>query len=387
MRKVNFKATIPLIIVLLVIPSMMSNSSTRSFQPLNTPLNYKYVEHDPISITSDGDFVDFNGTGILDDPYIIEGLNISTNESYGIYVGFTSKHFIIQNCYIDASYAGICIESVASDSAGVANNFCVNSKSTNGMGIGILFSEKIVVYNNTCYGNMKFGIAAFFSPFTIIYENTCFENNYSGITVGASEYSDLIANNCSYNSMYGISIISSNITGCFLSICEGNLDSGIYLENSDQVFLSKNELIKNHFTGAFVADSTRFHFNYNLFLENIDFALFLDKGCESGEVSFNDFIDNGDSKYTQSYDSGKNNIWFDKYENAGNYWSEAEHDSPYFIDGDAESVDYFPLQEPVILPDGYNTENYTTVDRCFVLACSVLFSLVVFRRRNLILKS
>ncbi|MHA1205511.1 MAG: hypothetical protein ACTSSL_11350 [Candidatus Heimdallarchaeaceae archaeon] len=60
--------------------------------------------HDPIIIASDSDFSIFPGTGTPEDLYIIEGFNITTISDYGINIRYTTKYFIIHNCYVDVAY-------------------------------------------------------------------------------------------------------------------------------------------------------------------------------------------------------------------------------------------------------------------------------------------
>ncbi len=63
-----------------------------------------YTERGPISIVGDGDFTSENGvvggSGTPDDPYIIEGWEISADEQTGIFITETTKYFIIRNCHI-----------------------------------------------------------------------------------------------------------------------------------------------------------------------------------------------------------------------------------------------------------------------------------------------
>jgi parallel beta-helix repeat protein len=74
--------------------------------------------HEPIYIYGDDEFTYSNGvmsgSGTAEDPYIIEGWNISpTNADYGIYVDHTTSHFVIRDCVIGgARIAGVYFNSV-----------------------------------------------------------------------------------------------------------------------------------------------------------------------------------------------------------------------------------------------------------------------------------
>ena len=77
------------------------------FTAIYTPLHYRmrtteYVEHEPIVIWRDIDFIgyQFPGKGTAKDPYRIENLNIKANETEAIYISSTTQHFVIQNCLI-----------------------------------------------------------------------------------------------------------------------------------------------------------------------------------------------------------------------------------------------------------------------------------------------
>ncbi|GAI55750.1 unnamed protein product, partial [marine sediment metagenome] len=131
------------------------------------------IPHDPISITSDNDFEVFPGTGTIEDPYIIEGYNITT-EYAGIYIRGTTKYFVISNCYIDAGDYGIYIWNIANGTATVINNTCNNNK----YGIWFDSSGNSTIANNTCSNNDGYGIYLYFSGSSTITNNTCSNNKY-----------------------------------------------------------------------------------------------------------------------------------------------------------------------------------------------------------------
>ena len=70
-------------------------------------VNSRYGE---IVINKDSEFsVKYRlpGKGTKDDPYRIENRVINTEKMWGIAITNTSKHFIIQNCFIKASINSI----------------------------------------------------------------------------------------------------------------------------------------------------------------------------------------------------------------------------------------------------------------------------------------
>ncbi|GAG99369.1 unnamed protein product [marine sediment metagenome] len=118
------------------------------------PTSLELTPHDPISITSDSDFEVFLGSGTEEDPYVIEGYSITTTSSNGIYITYTTKYFIVRNCYVDAEEIGIYISNVADGTATVIKNTCSNNK----WGIGLSSSGSSTVINNTCNNNSINGI-------------------------------------------------------------------------------------------------------------------------------------------------------------------------------------------------------------------------------------
>ncbi len=68
-----------------------------------------YVDHEPMRVNSDLDFNNLNGTsdwvtggnGTADHPWVIEGRRIDARgHGYGIFVGNSTDHFVIRNCFI-----------------------------------------------------------------------------------------------------------------------------------------------------------------------------------------------------------------------------------------------------------------------------------------------
>ncbi len=70
------------------------------------------TDHEPIIILNDKDFKNFKfpGRGTENNPYLIQYYNITTDHSESIYISGTTKHFVIQNCYLNSYYTNIYIE-------------------------------------------------------------------------------------------------------------------------------------------------------------------------------------------------------------------------------------------------------------------------------------
>ena len=144
---------------------------------LNKQITSNYVPSGPISITSDADFgptgYNFPGNGLINDPYIIEDLNITTTSENGIYILTTTAYFEIRNCYVEADKYGIHIGSAATGTVTIKNNTCVNNGDA-GMIIGN--TQNTTVVNNTFSNNFQHGIYMSDCANSIIENNTCINN-------------------------------------------------------------------------------------------------------------------------------------------------------------------------------------------------------------------
>ncbi len=244
------------------------------------------IEHQPILIASDNDFISnqFPGTGTREDPYIIENFKITSTGSMtnAIEVRSTSKHFIIRNCQITASYIGILVEAVSAGTASIINN-TITSSTENGGGI-VLGADGVLVSNNTCT-NFVEGIHTNYASDCIISYNNFSNNHYHGISL---RYSD--------NNVVTHNIIKNNEAHAILIIRESTYNK-----------IFNNTIIDNSRIESYEWDSI-----YNIVAEH------------------------------QAFDAGSNNIWYDAENKRGNVWSDYSGTGEYIIDGSAHTVDKYP---------------------------------------------
>ncbi|MFX1282363.1 MAG: right-handed parallel beta-helix repeat-containing protein [Promethearchaeota archaeon] len=168
--------------------------------------NYIYVEND-----SELAKVASSGSGLNEDPYIIERKNITTTFPLGIYISGTSKYFVIRNCFVSTGliwgHIGIYLEYVAAGTARIINNTCKN----NSDGIKIYYSNNCTISNNTCQNNslgfFTAGISIYHSNNCIINNNTC-KGNVVGINIENSNSALVLNNSCSQNIQGGVNIIN-----------------------------------------------------------------------------------------------------------------------------------------------------------------------------------
>ena len=146
------------------------------------------VPHDPIYIEGNENFIPLNGiiggSGMEDDPYIIENWDITAENAHGIWIRSTTDHFIIRNCYLHDGLNnrnfGIYFDNVIGGK--VDNNLIEN----NNRGIYLYSSDNNSISNNIVRGPLTYGIylacgiCLWDSNCNIIFGNTC-ENNSLGI--------------------------------------------------------------------------------------------------------------------------------------------------------------------------------------------------------------
>ena len=112
----------------------------------NKQWKLEYIEHEPITIDSDDDFValGFNGSGTAEDPYVIQQLKITAVLGSCISISDTTVYFIIRYCYLEGGLTSIGIHDITAGTAIITNNTC------NGGDIWIEHSSYITIANNTC---------------------------------------------------------------------------------------------------------------------------------------------------------------------------------------------------------------------------------------------
>lgn len=115
--------------------------------------------HIPISISSDFFLsrVAVYGSGTSFDPYILEGWQIFSNITNGIYITGTTKNFVIRNCLIDGcvippdicEYHGIFLEKITEGTATIINVTTKNCQ----MGIYLSNVTDCIIKNSTITSN------------------------------------------------------------------------------------------------------------------------------------------------------------------------------------------------------------------------------------------
>lgn len=331
------------ILVIILGLSLVSGNldSTISFNEL------QYTLHAPIEISADIDLLVFEGSGTYEDPYLIEGFNISTSDSYGIHVTNITKHLLIRNCFIDASFNSIFVENVFGGEIRIENNICSNSEKENGKGIIVFTTYSIAIQNNLCHDNEAFGIVVTFCHNVLIRQNHCFRNGATGISVALVTNLGIYDNECYENSKTGLYVGGTDSAVLFNNTCSRNGEEGVIIEEGEGTILLNNTISENGNRGVFLFNSDYCFFKYNLFENNNYYGLTLDENSDSNQIYNNYFVGNYNPEKAQAEDNGVGNSWSNDYEEIGNFWDNLNGDIVYKIGGEAESVDLFPLRKKI----------------------------------------
>lgn len=336
-----------------------------------------------ISIQSDSDFKkeNFPGSGTIEDPYIISGIN-SKKKREGILVQGTTQYFVITDCTFKECYEGIRLEDVAAGTAKIMNNSIIDGYAPEvGPYAGIVLesSDSVLIFNNTISNAGIYGIYSEHSEASNIYNNTISRHN-EGIELDDC-ISSVIANNTLYQNDNGINCYRSNLVNVTDNICEDNEYEGITIVASDFALISRNKCftnigigygdgivigisinstvsnneISNYEYGIRAFGTSFCHFTQNVLRRNSEYGIglvpeSLGPGSQHNTVFLNVFIDNNPNGNSQALDDGLGNVWFDNETKEGNYWSDWQGSGSYLIEGLASSSDQYPLNDlPIAL--------------------------------------
>ncbi len=330
-------------------------SVTARIDNSNQELKIKnYVTHGPINIECDENFTDYSfpGAGSPGDPYRIEDYNITVTSDYPIvFGGNTSKHFVIQNCFLKSdSYIGIYLGkyyNMADGTVNILNNVII----TDNIGIEMNGGKNSLISGNTITG-VDGGMAIYDSSgFSTISNNIISTVGETGIYLENSSNITVTRNTCVGN-WVGISLNSMADAILTHNNCSEN-DLGIELTNTlNNITLTNNILIQNTDTGIAATTTDNSLITNNLFLENINYAIRLYSDSDNNIIHHNAFVNNNAGGTSQANDDGSNNVWYDDTVDEGNYWYNGTvATSPYSIDGLASSVDEFPLGSMPVIPE------------------------------------
>jgi parallel beta-helix repeat protein len=336
-----------------------------------------------------------------------------SNSWIGIYLFNCSEVFISENSCFNNSDYGIFIDEIK-DEVNVLRNNC----SRNEDGLCVQDSLGVTVAENICNENDLRGLIVWESE-SLVYQNVCDNNGYSGINSQISYPSLFYNNTCSSNFEYGIRLSGSSSSIVFNNTCSNNR-KGIYVkecfhvkvynntcvENEDGIYFTdgswystisenyifnnsqdgisltpskstsilNNTILGNRRYGIFAERSLVLTVSYNLIKNNEGYGVFLVGTTNSSVVTYNSFVNNNPSGSSQGFDNGNKNQWYDEESKTGNHWSDHKGRGKYSIDGSAESIDKYPLNEQL--------ERVTYSHFLLISLSFILISIPVIRKRN-----
>ena len=314
-----------------------------------------FIEHSPVNITKNEDFdtYNFTGDGSMAFPYVIENLNITTEEEYGIFIKDVDVYFEITGCYIYAKNP-IYAENVPDVEAFIISNILKTTNPPLGFsnGITLLVCHGFQIIGNTFLGPGDSGF----------YADTCYnaiiEDNYF------TKF---------YNSIDIINCGAWEITGNYFEKNDGD-----QYVNSDFLEFSNNTWINNT-NGLYLGGCINCYITNNFLLYNTYLAVTL-YSCDDVFVYSNWFVENNLLGASQAQDTSGMNQWCWSLTDTGNFWSDYSGSGSYWIYGD--QYDPYPIfdsdkdglndyeelfvyltdkddtdSDDDLMPDGYEVEN------------------------------
>jgi len=241
---------------------------------------------------------------------------------------------------------------------------------------GILCSESqyCFIYNNTII-RTEIGIKIeYYSHYTTVLENFCSRSLAYNLHIENSDYVTVSKNNFSESAFDGIffnyvskALISGN------DIISSGIN-GIYLRKSDEIYIGQNYIARSKFNGIYSTNSSDSVISYNYFFDNTEYGVYLDQYSYFNRIHHNEFVYNNLEGFSQAFDDGEQNIWFDSNLEEGNFWTDFSGKNGYGIDGSANSIDIY----------AFKSDNTTTNDVTFLntLWISILLLAFLKRRKN-----
>ncbi len=282
----------------------------------------KTTPNPPIRINSNADFDQSHGVvnwdtgnGTASNPWIIEGYDINgTGYGYCIFIGNTTEHVVVRNCFLHESnvknwpyFPASGLITYNSTNFTIINNkifsndyygiygeksklgeILNNNVSSNLWGMYLPRFNSSIIDNNTLESNEAKAIYSSYSNNNVFSNNTV-RNNENGILIDSSTSNNILENNhLSKNAAYSIvingggnTIINNNISDCEYGIYSYNTGNNNLIENNDitNVFagielkstdsvIKNNHIQKARFFGIFSYESSNNKYEANEITSN-----------------------------------------------------------------------------------------------------------------------
>jgi parallel beta-helix repeat protein len=312
------------------------------------PLAQLYTPHQTIIITSNDDFISqgFIGAGRLENPYLIQHLNITANSGNLIRISNTTVHFRISEIYLNGlgmATAGISLSGVRHGS--IINNTIMNTiDGIRGNNVSSSF-----FLNNSVYLNSRFGFYLEESSSCVLDDNSIHDNQINGVHLKNTDNTTVLGNWIYNHDFLNVqsAILLDNTS--YIQI-ENNLVFNNYigmnlLNSADNNRIANNSVKDNLHNAIRLEYASRNTIVYNVIKANLEYGILLTTGSNENTIRFNSFEESNLGE-TQASDDGTDNLI------SGNYWDDwfsldANEDLivdiPYPIDGISNNSDPYPL--------------------------------------------
>jgi parallel beta-helix repeat protein len=287
---------VALALMMIVASAAFLFGPTASHEP-TTPnkAHAQYVAHDPIIIYSEDQLRNSTGvtggSGTADDPYVISGWDISTENIGGcIFLWRTTSHYVIRDCHVHCADA-VCIE-VQDAPNGTIENCVVDDGSI--------------------------GIFATGSSHTNITGNTVTNMTTLGICVGSSAWVNVTGNTATDDGNFGMALEYLANVICTNNVVSDNDRTGLDIFVVANVTVTGNNFSGNGGDGVFVNEASDLLIEGNNITSNLACGLNV-TAATSISISHNRFIAN----HVQAIQTDPTGVlWDDGYPGGGNYWSD-----------------------------------------------------------------
>jgi len=285
------------------------------------------------------------GLGTWNDPYVIQDVEIDGELAYnGIEIYNSSVYFKIENCTIyNCSEYGIRLVN--------ANNSILFDNNVHDMMYGIFLTESNnhTIYQNHLWDILSYGICLFTYCDHCELEDNLIEDSMGAI-VGIYGFDILIFNNTLISNYMGIGVGASyNVTVKQNDVIDTSYH-GIVLQDANETLIKGNYLYNNSEFGiyfmAFQYGCNDNTITYNQIINTVNIGIGLDNYSSQNTIFLNYFVGNT----LNAQDNGTSNAWDNGA--IGNFWDDYSGvdadddgigDTPYLIDGEAGSMDNYPI--------------------------------------------
>ncbi|MGY5860854.1 MAG: right-handed parallel beta-helix repeat-containing protein [Candidatus Thorarchaeota archaeon] len=333
-----------LLLVLLCSSLLVVSSSTTGFPEVQY-LAHISVSHDSINITCNADFISqgWSGNGTTDDPFSIQNLDITSNVTC-IRMANTTAYFIIRDCQLesfwDEDYAiGYNAVELCNVSNGVLENCDIYGSASCILLIDCSNTEVRDCRLRSISAHGLYGIRL---QECRILENNIPQSGMHGVELMDGNDIDFADNQISDSHGSGVSIY--NLSRCMVidnavSSCNGH---GMRFDELLDSSVFGNSITLNGAYGlcAYAINSS---FVNNTVTENQGYGIDLEG---SGNTLYGNII--GGNGVFNARDRGSNNTWDDSV-SLGNAWDDYVGFGSYAIEGEAGSVDRYPLTVPGVI--------------------------------------